>query len=62
MSILVHPAGPERRAQAMTSWTLAIGLVGLTVLAAPLVPLGHRPSVHPPRPTPTTPTTQDRVA
>ncbi|MEU0334834.1 MFS transporter [Streptomyces sp. NPDC006193] len=29
MSILVHLAGPERRAQAMASWTLAIGLGGL---------------------------------
>ena len=28
MSILVHLAGPERRAQAMASWTLAIGLGG----------------------------------
>ncbi|MEU5766041.1 MFS transporter [Streptomyces asoensis] len=29
MSILVHLAGPERRAQAMASWTLALGLGGL---------------------------------
>ncbi|MFI9427422.1 MFS transporter [Streptomyces achromogenes] len=29
MSILVHLAGPERRAQAMASWTLAIGLGGM---------------------------------
>ncbi|WP_077800396.1 MFS transporter [Streptomyces sp. JHA26] len=29
MSILVHLAGPERRAQAMASWTLAIGVGGL---------------------------------
>ncbi|WP_225825095.1 MFS transporter [Streptomyces naphthomycinicus] len=29
MSILVQLAGPERRAQAMASWTLAIGLGGL---------------------------------
>ncbi|MEU4652918.1 MFS transporter [Streptomyces sp. NPDC023723] len=28
-SILVHLAGPERRAQAMASWTLAMGLGGL---------------------------------
>ncbi|MEU7558946.1 MFS transporter [Streptomyces eurythermus] len=29
MSILVHLAGPERRARAMASWTLAIGLGGM---------------------------------
>ncbi|MCX4764481.1 MFS transporter [Streptomyces sp. NBC_01275] len=29
MSILVHLAGPQRRAQAMASWTLAIGLGGM---------------------------------
>ncbi|MBL1081396.1 MFS transporter [Streptomyces actinomycinicus] len=29
MSILVHLAGPERRAQALASWTLAIGLGGM---------------------------------
>ena len=29
MSILMHLAGPERRAQAMASWTLAIGLGGM---------------------------------
>ncbi|MEV5904627.1 MFS transporter [Streptomyces sp. NPDC052127] len=29
MSILVHLAGPGRRAQAMASWTLALGLGGL---------------------------------
>ncbi|BCM68977.1 hypothetical protein EASAB2608_04311 [Streptomyces sp. EAS-AB2608] len=29
MSVLVQLAGPERRAQAMASWTLAIGLGGL---------------------------------
>ncbi|WP_416519884.1 MFS transporter [Streptomyces achromogenes] len=29
MSILVHLAGPEHRAQAMASWTLAIGLGGM---------------------------------
>ncbi|MFH9673690.1 MFS transporter [Streptomyces sp. NPDC017405] len=29
MSVLVHLAGPERRAQAMASWTLALGLGGL---------------------------------
>lgn len=28
MSILMHLAGPERRAQAMASWTMAIGLGG----------------------------------